>query len=178
MQRCQACILGLSFACQVWRVEEVGWHVQATSYDLLRRRTPHVSFNLAHRMCKMQVFHVLFIRIVETMSYSDKVANFLDAPSHEVNKISMADLELIAGDVMEKVRSRSNSPEGTFCFLTAPNISSFIKICCFCPEAVVNRPISTQGTVRGSWNHLYVYRTGPRNQMTSEVLKEWMVFQI
>ncbi|KAI4467463.1 acyl-coa-binding protein acbp [Holotrichia oblita] len=48
--------------------------------------------------------------IVETMSYSDKVANFLDAPSNEMDNISMADLQLVAGDVFEKVRSRSNSP--------------------------------------------------------------------
>ncbi|XP_022913820.1 acyl-CoA-binding domain-containing protein 5 [Onthophagus taurus] len=44
--------------------------------------------------------------IVETMSYSDKVASFLNAPSSNI-----ADLELIAGDVIQRVRSRSNSPQ-------------------------------------------------------------------
>lgn len=46
------------------------------------------------------------------MSYSDKVANFLEAPTTEYDRINMADLELIAGDVIERVRSRSNSPIG------------------------------------------------------------------
>lgn len=49
-------------------------------------------------------------RIVETMSYSDKVANFLEAPTTELDTISMDDLELVAGDVLERVRSQPNSP--------------------------------------------------------------------
>ncbi|KAK5648714.1 hypothetical protein RI129_003606 [Pyrocoelia pectoralis] len=52
-------------------------------------------------------------RIVETMSYSDKVENFLEAPPNELDSLNMADLELIVGDVMERVRSRSNSPLGS-----------------------------------------------------------------
>ncbi|CAH1116497.1 unnamed protein product [Phaedon cochleariae] len=51
--------------------------------------------------------------IVETMSYSDKVANFLEAPTDELEAINMEDLELIAGDVMERVRSQPNSPLGS-----------------------------------------------------------------
>lgn len=46
------------------------------------------------------------------MSYTDKVANFLEAPMSELETINMADIELIAGDVMERVRSQSNSPAG------------------------------------------------------------------
>ncbi|CAH1283232.1 unnamed protein product [Diabrotica balteata] len=48
--------------------------------------------------------------IVETMSYSDKVANFLEAPTNELDAINFDDLELIAGDVIERVRSQPNSP--------------------------------------------------------------------
>ena len=50
--------------------------------------------------------------IVETMSYSDKVANFLEAPTNELDCVNMLmdDLELVAGDVLEKVRSQPNSP--------------------------------------------------------------------
>ncbi|EFA06332.2 hypothetical protein TcasGA2_TC009203 [Tribolium castaneum] len=50
--------------------------------------------------------------IVETMSYSDKVANFLEAPTNEIECVNMImdDLELVAGDVLEKVRSQPNSP--------------------------------------------------------------------
>lgn len=49
-------------------------------------------------------------RIVETMSYTDNVANFLEAPTNELDNIKLADLELIAGDVMERVKSQPNSP--------------------------------------------------------------------
>lgn len=52
-------------------------------------------------------------RIVETMSYSDKVANFLEAPPSELDSLNIADLELIVGDVMERVRSENNSPLGS-----------------------------------------------------------------
>ncbi|CAG9859484.1 unnamed protein product [Phyllotreta striolata] len=48
--------------------------------------------------------------IVETMSYSDKVANFLEAPTDELECINFDDLELVAGDVLERVRSQPNSP--------------------------------------------------------------------
>lgn len=49
------------------------------------------------------------------MSYSDKVANFLEAPTNELDGINFDDLELVAGDVLEKVRSQPNSPLGNLC---------------------------------------------------------------
>lgn len=51
-------------------------------------------------------------KIVETMSYSDNVASFLEAPSSELENLNlnMADVELILGDVIERVRSQPNSP--------------------------------------------------------------------
>ncbi|GLV36434.1 uncharacterized protein CBL_08925 [Carabus blaptoides fortunei] len=48
-------------------------------------------------------------RIVETMSYNDNVANFLEAQT-ELESVPIGDLELIAGDVIERVRSQPNSP--------------------------------------------------------------------
>lgn len=48
-------------------------------------------------------------RIVETMSYTDNVANFLEA-QHELDSVNMGDLELVAGDVIERVKSQPNSP--------------------------------------------------------------------
>lgn len=46
------------------------------------------------------------------MSYSDKIATFLEAPTTEYDHINMDDLELVAGDVIERVRSQPNSPIG------------------------------------------------------------------
>lgn len=51
-------------------------------------------------------------RIVETMSYNDNVANFLEAQA-ELDNVPMADLEMVAGDVIERVKSQPNSPFGT-----------------------------------------------------------------
>ncbi|XP_017781616.1 PREDICTED: acyl-CoA-binding domain-containing protein 5 [Nicrophorus vespilloides] len=51
--------------------------------------------------------------IVETMSYSDKVANFLDAPNRELDSLNIEDLQLVVGDVIERVRSQPNSPLGS-----------------------------------------------------------------
>lgn len=51
------------------------------------------------------------------MSYTDNVANFLEAPSNQLDKLNMSDLELIVGDVIERVRSQPNSPLGNFIFL-------------------------------------------------------------
>ncbi|XP_066258889.1 acyl-CoA-binding domain-containing protein 5 [Euwallacea similis] len=51
--------------------------------------------------------------IVETMSFSDKVANFLEAPTNELDSINFDDLELVAGDVLERVRSQPNTPLGS-----------------------------------------------------------------
>lgn len=48
-------------------------------------------------------------RIVETMSYNDNVANFLEAQT-DLEAVPLGDLELIAGDVIERVRSQPNSP--------------------------------------------------------------------
>ncbi|CAH1988535.1 unnamed protein product [Acanthoscelides obtectus] len=61
-------------------------------------------------MNSVQKYVPISLGIVETMSYSDKVANFLEAPTDELETISMDDLELVAGDVLEKVRSLPNSP--------------------------------------------------------------------
>lgn len=49
-------------------------------------------------------------KIVETMSYTDNVANFMEHSMSEVENISVNDLELVAPEVIQKVRSRPNSP--------------------------------------------------------------------
>lgn len=46
------------------------------------------------------------------MSYSDNVANFLEA-SNELDGLNINDLNLVVGDVIERVRSQPNSPLGS-----------------------------------------------------------------
>ncbi|XP_065166983.1 acyl-CoA-binding domain-containing protein 5 [Atheta coriaria] len=72
--------------------------------------------------------------IVETMSYSDKVASFLDAPSSELDNLKLEDLQLVIGDVIERVRSQPNSPLAS-------------------REASPNRLISSLSTSSGSTSH-------------------------
>ncbi|XP_058457744.1 acyl-CoA-binding domain-containing protein 4-like [Malaya genurostris] len=48
-------------------------------------------------------------KIVETMSYTDNVANFLEHGLGD-ESVSIKDLDIVAPDTMQKVRSRPNSP--------------------------------------------------------------------
>lgn len=48
-------------------------------------------------------------KIVETMSYTDNVANFMGSID-ELDNISVEDLQLVAPEAIKKVRSRPNSP--------------------------------------------------------------------
>lgn len=83
-------------------------------YDLVARAKYDAWKGLGnmHKSHAMKKYVDELHTIVETMSYSDKVANFLEAPSNELECVNMImdDLELVAGDVLEKVRSRPNSP--------------------------------------------------------------------
>ncbi|XP_055607769.1 acyl-CoA-binding domain-containing protein 5 [Uranotaenia lowii] len=49
-------------------------------------------------------------KIVETMSYTDTVANFLEYGSGDADNVSINDLELVAPEVIQQARSRPNSP--------------------------------------------------------------------
>lgn len=48
-------------------------------------------------------------KIVETMSYTENVANFMGSVD-ELNNINLNDLEMIAPEIIKKVLSRPNSP--------------------------------------------------------------------
>ncbi|KAJ8980154.1 hypothetical protein NQ317_014649 [Molorchus minor] len=69
-----------------------------------------MSYIITHNHHILRFSQDLLQRIIETMSFSDKVANFLEAPTDELDLINMDDVELIAGDVLERVRSQPNSP--------------------------------------------------------------------
>lgn len=50
-------------------------------------------------------------KIVETMSYTENVANFMEySTSDQDSGVSISDLELVAPEAIQKVRSRPNSP--------------------------------------------------------------------
>lgn len=50
-------------------------------------------------------------KIVETMSYTENVANFMEYSTNDQDSgVSISDLEMVAPEAMEKVRSRPNSP--------------------------------------------------------------------
>lgn len=66
------------------------------------------------------------------MSYTDKVANFLEAPTNELDTINFNDLELVAGDVLERVRSQPNSPLG--------GLFDFIAICVQYLHTILQHP--------------------------------------
>ncbi|XP_053658551.1 acyl-CoA-binding domain-containing protein 5 [Anopheles marshallii] len=49
-------------------------------------------------------------KIVETMSYTDNVANFMEYSMSDLDNVSIQDLEMVAPEAIKKVRSRPNSP--------------------------------------------------------------------
>lgn len=61
-------------------------------------------------------------KIVETMSYTDNVANFLGSLDSFYESVPSEDLEMLVGPVIERMRSQpgsplSGSPLGIFMFL-------------------------------------------------------------
>lgn len=83
------------------------------------------------------------------MSYTENVANFMLMPNNEETQVKYSDLELIAGDIIEKVRSRSNSPTGThwnilkYLFF---NEDDFFFACLGSPDSSPNRIIQMNDT--------------------------------
>ncbi|XP_058122363.1 acyl-CoA-binding domain-containing protein 5 [Anopheles ziemanni] len=49
-------------------------------------------------------------KIVETMSYTDNVANFMEYSMSDLDNVNISDLEMVAPEAIKKVRSRPNSP--------------------------------------------------------------------
>ena len=50
-------------------------------------------------------------KIIETMSYTDNVADFMGSIS-ELDGVNVEDLEAVAPEAIQKVRSKPNSPFG------------------------------------------------------------------
>ena len=53
---------------------------------------------------------VFCCQIVETMSYTENVANFLGSLGSFYDNVPVEDLELLIGNVIERVRSQPGSP--------------------------------------------------------------------
>ncbi|XP_058057399.1 acyl-CoA-binding domain-containing protein 5A [Anopheles bellator] len=49
-------------------------------------------------------------KIVETMSYTDNVANFMEYNMSDLDNVNINDLEMVAPEAIKKARSRPNSP--------------------------------------------------------------------
>lgn len=52
-------------------------------------------------------------KIIETMSYTDNVAEFMGSIT-ELNSVDLDDLEAVAPDAIKQVKSRPNSPFGKY----------------------------------------------------------------
>lgn len=86
-------------------------------WDIINR-TKWEAWNRLGNMTKeeaMEAYVSELHRIVETMSYSDSVASFVAATGDGDHLASFptSDLELVAGDVLERVRSEHNTPIGS-----------------------------------------------------------------
>lgn len=77
-------------------------------------RAKYESYNGLGNMPKeraMELYVEELKKIIETMSYTDNVAEFMGSIG-ELNGIDVDDLEAVAPDAIKKVRSHSNSPFG------------------------------------------------------------------
>lgn len=61
--------------------------------------------------CPSKQWFRFYSQIIETMSYTDNVADFMGSIS-ELDGVSVDDLEAVAPEAIQKVRSQPNSPFG------------------------------------------------------------------
>lgn len=61
-------------------------------------------------MCS--IIFILWLQIVETMSYTDNVAKFMGSLDSVYEAVPAADLELLLGPTLERMRSMPGSPIG------------------------------------------------------------------
>lgn len=61
----------------------------------------------------MQLYVEELKKIIETMSYTDNVAEFMGSIS-ELDGVNVNDLEAVAPEAIRKVKSQPNSPFGKF----------------------------------------------------------------
>lgn len=67
-------------------------------------------------------------KIIETMSYTDNVAEFMGSVS-ELDGIDVDDLETVAPEAIKKVKSQPNSPFGNSACLFFVPFQKFNSIC-------------------------------------------------
>lgn len=99
------------------------WQVKSTTISLRRKcfnfsaypnRAKYDAYKGLGKMTReraMELYVEELKKIIETMSYTDNVAEFMDSVS-ELDGVDVDDLEAVAPEVIKKVRSQPNSPFG------------------------------------------------------------------
>lgn len=80
----------------------------------MRFRAKYDSYKALGKMPReraMELYVDELKKIIETMSYTENVAEFMDSVS-ELDGIDVDDLEAVAPEAIKKVRSQPNSPFG------------------------------------------------------------------
>ncbi|XP_055617179.1 uncharacterized protein LOC129762699 [Toxorhynchites rutilus septentrionalis] len=120
-------------------------------WDVIRR-AKHDAWNRLGNMPKevaMQKYVDELKKIVETMSYNDNVANFLEYSSPDLDSsVNISDLEMVAPEAIQKVRSRPNSPlasRDTSPARVSPVTQSPTMINATCPAAATAVPPLVNG---------------------------------
>lgn len=101
-------------------------------FVLCNSRAKYDSYKALGKMPKekaMEFYVEELKKIIETMSYTDNVAEFMGSIS-ELDGVDVSDLEAVAPDAIRKVRSQPNSPFGIY------NIYIMENDCCFTVESI------------------------------------------
>lgn len=85
-------------------------------------------------------------KIIETMSYTDNVAEFMDSVS-ELDGVDVDDLEAVAPEVIKKVRSQPNSPFGKETHSAAIITQFFVPIYFYLIHCSIARIESNQSPI-------------------------------
>nr|CAD7440667.1 unnamed protein product [Timema bartmani] len=104
--RGEACVLGGGEEDEMGRMEQTGQHAPRRGHEQLRRGAQEGGQDW---ILWFKVINIWAL-IVETMSYTENVADFLGSLGSFYNSVPMEDLELLVGNVIERVRSQPGSP--------------------------------------------------------------------
>lgn len=97
-------------------LDAIGEHVPGRVHEPLRGRTEEGTEMFERRIyniVRVSQWFLFYSQIIETMSYTDNVADFMGSIS-ELDGVSVEDLEAVAPEAIQKVRSQPNSPFGEY----------------------------------------------------------------
>ncbi|XP_046682082.1 acyl-CoA-binding domain-containing protein 4 [Homalodisca vitripennis] len=92
--------------------EGFNYHPRPSFWEVVKRAKWDAWSKLGNMSKEEAMIHYVeeLRKIVETMSYTDNVANFLNSLDDFYENVPVEDLEMLMGPIIQQIRSRPNSP--------------------------------------------------------------------